>query len=366
MAYGRTAERVRQEIIRLCQAGLDSQTLRREAVRKLRRAVPVDAYFCAAADPATLLFTGSVLEGIPETAVPWFLQNEFLQDDVNKFSDLARSPSHVDTLAQATGGCIERSPRYREILAPMRMGDELRAAMVSGSTCWGFMCLHREASSPAFTPAERGFLGSLLPHLAEGLRRALLLERVESAFEADGPGLLILAEDGSLVSRNGAAERWLADVAESDWPGSLELPLPVYAVAARLRLAERGAADGAMPRARIRTQAGRWLTLHASRLAGGGGEGQIAIVVEPATPLELAPLIAQAYALSAREAEVARLVLQGLTTAEIGRELVISPLTVQDHVKAIFDKVGVRSRRELAARIFGAHYQPRMAHGGTA
>ena len=59
------------------------------------------------------------------------------------------------------------------------------------------------------------------------------------------------------------------------------------------------------------------------------------------------------------------MVLQGLTTDEIAGQLCISQLTVQDHVNAIFDKVGVRSRRELVARIFGEHYRPRIARAAT-
>jgi DNA-binding CsgD family transcriptional regulator len=365
MTYARTAERVRKELIRVCQAGLDSQTLRRQALSRLSKALPIDAFFCAAADPATLLFTGSVLEGIPEGATPEFLRNEFLQDDVNKFVGLARGRRHVSTLVQATDGNIAASPRYTDLLAPMGLGDELRAAIVSGATCWGFMCLHRQASSPGFTPAECAYLASLLPHLAEGLRRALLLERIASTEDADGPGLLILAEDWSLVSSTPAAERWLAEVSEVDWPGALELPVAVYTVAASLRLAEQtGRAPQAPQRVQLRTSAGRWLTLHASRLAGPSAPGQVAIIVEPARPQQLAPLIAQVYALSPRESEIARLVLHGLTTAELAAQLAISPLTVQDHVKAIFDKVGVRSRRELAARIFADHYRPKMPRAG--
>jgi hypothetical protein len=53
----------------------------------------------------------------------------------------------------ATRGELALSPRYQEILAPMDLGDELRAALMVGFKCWGFMCLHRERSSPNFTPA---------------------------------------------------------------------------------------------------------------------------------------------------------------------------------------------------------------------
>jgi len=51
--------------------------------------MPIDAFWVATADPATWLFTSAVKEAIPDTAVPCFVENEFLQDDVNKFRMLA-------------------------------------------------------------------------------------------------------------------------------------------------------------------------------------------------------------------------------------------------------------------------------------
>jgi DNA-binding CsgD family transcriptional regulator len=364
-----SAERVRQEVIRLCHAGLDSRTFRVESVKRLKKVIPLDASFFATADPATLLFTGAVQDDVLTQATSQFLENEPLKDDAVKFAQLARGRSPVDSLGAATKGELALSPRYQEILAPMDLGDELRAALVVGSKCWGFMCLHRERSSPNFTPAEASFLAKLIPHLAEGLRTALLIGdgRVIS-LPPDGPGLLLLGDDLSLAAVTPAAEGWLAEVAKSDWPSSSELPGAVYTVAARLLALERGgdyAPPNLMPRMRLRTASGRWVVLHASRLRATDDAGRIAVIVEEARPSEIAPLIVDAYGLSKREGEITRLVLRGLSTAEVSNELYITPNTVRDHFKSIFDKVGVRSRRELVAGIFAQQYQPRMATGRT-
>ena len=362
----RWAEHLRQEIIRLCHAGLDSRTFRVEAVRRLQKAIPVDVSFFATADPATLLFTSTVVDDVLARATSQFLENEFLKDDSVKFARLARGRSPVDSLGVATKGELASSPRYQEILAPMDLGDELRAALVVGSKCWGFMCLHRERSSPNFAPAEATFLARLTPHLAEGLRTALLIgdARVGS-LAPEGPGLVLLGDDLSVAAVTPAAEGWLSEVAKSDWPGSLELPGAVYAVAARLLALERGGHEltDLMPRTRLRTASGRWLVLHASRLRAASAEGQIAVIFEEARPAEIAPLIVDAYGLTKREGEITQLVARGLSTAEVSEELHITPNTVRDHFKAIFDKVGVRSRRELVGQIFAQQYHPRMATG---
>ncbi len=357
----RTAERSRRDIIRLSHTGLDSRALRLAVLGRLRTVIPIDAFWCATVDPATLLFTGSLIEGVPEAVTPAFLANEFLHDDANKFARLAGGEPAVRSLHDATAGDLAASARYREILAPLGWGDELRAALMTGGACWGVMCLHRERGAPAYTDAEAAFLAQLAPHIAAGLRAALLLDNADTIRETDGPGLLVLADDFSIVATTPTAERWLAEM--GDWPRRAEAPHAVRAVAARLWALERGEdAPGAlMPRVRIRTRAGDWVVLHAARLSGTGGG--TAVILERAQPLEVAPLILQAYGLTVREAGIAELVLRGMSTGEIAAALSISALTVQQHLKAVFDKTGVNSRRALVARVFAEQYKPRMAAG---
>jgi DNA-binding CsgD family transcriptional regulator len=57
------------------------------------------------------------------------------------------------------------------------------------------------------------------------------------------------------------------------------------------------------------------------------------------------------YALSGREREVVALLVGGLDTQAVALRLFISPHTVQDHLKSVFGKVGIHSRRELLAKL---------------
>jgi DNA-binding CsgD family transcriptional regulator len=75
-------------------------------------------------------------------------------------------------------------------------------------------------------------------------------------------------------------------------------------------------------------------------------------LVQPAGEEYALPLRLEAFGLTARERDVASLVARGLDTAAIAEKLVISPWTVQDHLKSAFDKTGTHSRRELLASVF--------------
>ena len=167
----------------------------------------------------------------------------------------------------------------------------------------------------------------------------------------DVTGVVVLAADGSTAFLDDAAETWIDELG-----GHGPVPQVVTAVAVRARAA---VAAGRVADARVRAESGRWLTVRGSALADGPG-AQVAVMIEPARPHELAPLVADAYGLTPRERDVTHHVARGLCTTAIAARLHLSPWTVQDHLKAIFEKVGVTTRGELVAHVFFQQHVPQL------
>ena len=333
-------------LIERCYAGLDDTALRREVASRLKALAGVDAAFVATVDPATLLFTSAVSEDPLIEAAPAFLANELEGRDVNRFIDLAAGSDLVRTLDQATSGARDSSARHAAIMRPLGLGDELRVALRTRQACWGVMCLHRQAGATGFSQRDRDIVARIAPHVAEGLRRALLAGQARDAHPALGHGVVILGASGAVISVNDAAERWLAQIPESDWPSSCQLPLPLLAAANYAGTALEHPA----PAVRLRTVRGDWLSVHASPLHGVGERSTVLILEEPGSD-ELASLILASHGVTGAQARVVALVLQGYSTKQIVGQLTISQYTVQEHLRAVFDKLGVRSRQELAATL---------------
>jgi DNA-binding NarL/FixJ family response regulator len=178
----------------------------------------------------------------------------------------------------------------------------------------------------------------------------MLTERSEIDSDAS-PGVVVLSEDGTASTMNAAAAQ-LLDELGGDVDRN-EIPLEVLAVAARLRRAQGNAARA--PHLRVRTRAGRWVILHASWM-GEPPSRAAAVIIEHAAPGEVLPLLLAAYGLTEQERRVTGLVCRGLSTTAIAAHLHVTTNTVQDHLKSIFTKTGIRSRRELVATLLKQQY----------
>ena len=116
-----------------------------------------------------------------------------------------------------------------------------------------------------------------------------------------------------------------------------------------------------IPRVRVRGRSGRWLALYGSLTEPSEDRpGETVIVIGPARPEEVAWLTLAAYGLSPREEEVVELVVRGFTNRQVSRTLFISEHTVQRHLSNIFEKVGVRSRKNLLKRLYFENLLPSM------
>jgi DNA-binding CsgD family transcriptional regulator len=334
---------------RLATSGLGVAAFQTEALRRLRSLITIDAAFFASVDPETLLFTSASSEEPLVEAASLFLENEFGRDDVNKFASLARAADPVSSLDVATRGDRVDSARFREVMAPLGLGDELRVALLWRGQCWGVLCLHRAAAATGFDLDEMALVRHVGPLLADGIRRGMAVAAAGRADLAppDGTGVIVLGPDLSVVSINAPAERWLDDIA-GEWPSNFDVPVPVIAAAARLIVPDVGGpVESAL--ARLPTKFGGWISVQASRLRGRGHE-EVVVLLQSATRQEVSSMVLAAHGLTPAQRRVAALVLQGRSTAEVVTTRQISTNTLQEHLRAVFDRFG-GSRRELVAAL---------------
>jgi DNA-binding CsgD family transcriptional regulator len=233
--------------------------------------------------------------------------------------------------------------------------------------------LLRERGRAPFTPRDVERVLRMGPVLGAELAGLATAERSDTAPDSlDGPGTALYDSAGTLLSLDDRAAHWFTELGGSGWAGGVEdgtdhfLRSTVSALVAEVRVRADGRLDGSAF-ARLRTPEGRWLVLHASRLRSlGGGPATTAVVVEPAKPAQVAPIVIEAFGLTRREQEITRAVARGLTNAAIATSLRLSVHTVRDHLKAVFIKVDVGSRGELVATLFADRSRTSSGTGGTA
>jgi len=361
-----TAERLKSEIDALGTRGLSRADYFAELAPRLRRAVDNDASCWHTLDPQTRLLTsdeprelierGIYTEESVAAAGEVIVRTEYLGVDHNTFAELASRRVPVAILAETTRGRPERSARYRDLLEPSGIPHELRAAFVVRGRVWGAVHIARRESSGAFTRRDAEVLAQVAPAIAAGIRGSLRFDAARRASGPEAPGLVVIDAAGDVELITPPALPLLEGIAAPGVDvGGGQLPGPVIALASFVR-SEDGAAGGT----NVVTVPGRdgWVTLHASK--PDPAAARVAVVIEVASGPRAATVRLEAHGATAREREVATLIARGLTNTEIAEALVLSPHTVGDHVKSLFEKLEVGSRQELVARVFLDEYLPEV------
>lgn len=337
-----------EAIARIC-AGTTSgeRALRAAVLAEVRRAVPFDAYAWLLTDPETCVGTAPLAQVPGPVDLPSLVRLKY-QTPTNRWTALA--PGVATSLLTVTGG---EPSVWRDLLASYGITDIASLVLADQHGCWGWLDLWR-AEGP-FTADELTLLGGLDRLVTPALRRALA-----AAFTGDAlatardvePVMMILSADLQPIGQTPLVDahlRALLPTAASRAP----IPAAAYNVAAQLLARERGI-DDHPPYARAHLGNGLWITLSAARFgtpvtAASG----IAVSIEATSAGERARLFACVIGLTRRESELLGHLVAGADTRELAHLMVLSEHTVQDHLKSMFAKADVRSRRHLVARATG-------------
>jgi DNA-binding CsgD family transcriptional regulator len=373
-----TEQQVFQSVKRVCYAGLDSLALRAEVARRVERVVPTDQSHFWTLDPDTGLVSHGLARNPSPGLLAEFLGHHYPDDEATAVIDQARAGTVIKS---------GPAPGLAAMIRRAGIHHDMRALFFTPEGLWGSWCMLR-GPGPAFGERETRFVERIAPHVAEGVRRAAALElaaalpgdddaeaaaALELAASLPGdddaeapraapPAVVVLDPRGDVALRTAGAGAYLDDLGADGTAGDHPLPFAVLSVRGRL-LRPRAVADDApsVARLRARGRSGSWYALHAT-LAEPDANGLCATIVtiEPAARREVAPLLFRLYGLSPREREVLVWVVRGEPTKRIAHLLGLSAHTVQEYLDKACDKVGVRGRKALVAKLFHDGFAPRL------
>ncbi len=330
---------------RACAGASGGRELRVAVLAALRGALDFDWYVWVLTDPETSVGIDPLAE-VPDLAdLPRLITRKYASS-VNRWTTLADV---------ATSASRARSDdAWVALLAGHGVVDVASTVQRDRHGCWGFLDLW--STSRPYAADDLALLRDLQPVVTEALRRAQAetFAVPPRPQPGAGPAVVLLEEDAArglvVTGSTPGSDEWLARLLPPG-PGLAPVPAAALNVAAQL-LAREGGVDDSEPLARVHVGNGTWLRLRASRVQPAG---HVAVTIEIASPAERVDLFCRAHALTPRERHVLESVVAGADTHETATRLFISPNTVQDNLKAVFDKAGVHSRRELMTRVLGLH-----------
>ena len=270
---------------------------------------------------------------------------------------------------------LRRSEYFNDFALPNRLHSAVGLTVdVDPTTRVSLSFLHERPVGEEVTTRQLALLGLVHPTFKATVlaNHSLSAYRARLAHVMDsiGQGLLMCDSAGRMLHRNPEMKRLLLREPERDSIAA-EIRQVVLAVAQAAHCRPGGPAHavGHSTSREVRTR-GAAYSLRASYVGPtvSGVDGGILIALERLTP-EMPPedVLVARYALTRREIDVTRLLLQAKSNADIAQTLSISEHTARHHTESVLAKLGVHSRTEIA-RLFRPkrHAHPARSPGPLA
>jgi DNA-binding CsgD family transcriptional regulator len=335
----------------ICDHALDPRALRLGLLAEIRRAVPFTWYVWTLTDPDTGVGSAPLADVPCLPELPTLIRAKY-QTSVNRWTDMT-SPVALLT----DDGDPSRSTVWRQVQSRFAVVDVASVVFRDQFGIWSFLDLWRDQRGGRFGRADVDYLTELTAPVTAAVRRCLaatFTEPVHVPAHPGGPVVLLLDPDLNVRAQTADTDRYLRLLVPPD-EGRSPVPAGAYNVAAQLLAAEAGI-DHAPAWARVHVSGGGWLALRAARIDDHyrSQPQDIAVTIEKCGPRERADLFARVHGLTRRESDVLGRLSAGDDTRGAARALRVSEYTLQDHLKAIFDKTGLHDRRSLLAASLGS------------
>lgn len=335
-----------------CGQYVDDRALRQAVLDVLRPAIPFEAHVWMLTDPVTAVGCSPHAQIPSMDALPSTIRLKYASS-TNRWTSLPGGIA-VSLASEPTADARDRA--WREfLLQQYGIADVASIAFLDEQGCWGFLDLWRRGE--VFSRTELDNLSLALEPVTAALHRAQVAAFAAPPAEhsdSSEPVVLLLAPDLEVRQQTPGVDACLRALLPTE-DDRRPVPSAAYNVAAQLLAVEAGV-DDHPPLSRVWLRPGRLVTLRAARWehsAAAREESDIAVTIERCAPDERLALFCRVHDLSARESDVLRCLAEGDDTRTAAGRLFLSEYTVQDHLKSIFDKTGVRTRRSLLARAGG-------------
>jgi DNA-binding CsgD family transcriptional regulator len=344
-------EHVRRRTEQTCASALDSRSLRLGLLEAISQVVPFDAYVWLLTDPETSVGTSPVADVPCLHELPRLVRLKYVSD-VNHWTALDTvGTAHLSAVRDEAPG-----ETWAGLLSRYGITDVASSVFKDRYGCWGWLDLWRSAGSGRFNDSEVQFLTSLVQVVTSAIRRCqanTFIVRPPGVPRPPGPAVLLLSPGLDVMRVTPESQHYLQILVPPP-VGTSPIPANAYNVAAQLLAVEEGANQNRAS-ARVHLSQGHWLTLRAARLAASEPVPQrdIAVTIEESSPGDRLDMFSRSFGMSQRETELLGLLVTGADTRELGRRMLLSEHTVQDHLKNIFAKTSAHNRQTVVARALG-------------